>query len=97
VNLSETGGCVIVDKGAIRTAPIGSVYSVVFALPDEPEALNLSAEVRWCQDTAERDRFRMGLMWQLDWDREEDRRIQKCLAHFIIEEQRRALRRMREP
>ena len=95
MNLSETGGGVMVDKGAGREVSADDLYEVAFALPGMAEPCALVGVVRWKKDLPDGERVMMGVGWQLDASRPGDREMQRRLAWYVVEEQRRMLRRLR--
>ena len=95
MNLSETGCGVMVEKRAARQASVDDLYEVVFALPGMAEPCALVGVVRWKKDLQDGGRVMMGVGWQLDASRPGDREMQRRLAWYVVEEQRRMLRRLR--
>jgi c-di-GMP-binding flagellar brake protein YcgR len=96
VDVSETGGGVIVEKDEAPNVRPRDEFIAAFGLPGFDYPIIVPCEVRWQQDTKEGDRFRMGVQWRLDENSHEDRNLQKDLARFIASEQAELLRRQRD-
>lgn len=96
VDLSETGGSVIVKKNQAPKVKLKDEFVAAFILPGFEFPFIVPCEVRWRNDMKEGDRFKIGIQWQLDESTVENRQLQKDLATFIANEQTVALRRLRD-
>ena len=96
VDLSETGGGVIVEKDKAPRVKPRDTFNATFVLPGFDFPFIVPCEVCWRQDMKDGDRFKMGVQWQLDPGLLEDRHLQKNLARFIANEQAESLRRQRD-
>jgi c-di-GMP-binding flagellar brake protein YcgR len=95
-DVSETGCALLVNCSNAEVFARGQTLTVTFSLPDLPEPLEITGDLRWHAFEEEDQRVRVGVQWDLDLSRKLDRQIQELLGRAIMEEQRRMLRRLAE-
>lgn len=92
INISETGGGALFKADRRSLLLAGRLYRVRFALPDESEAWEMDAELRWSAPKRSTDNLLVGLQWRLDAANPAERRLQARLGRYIAAEQFRIAR-----
>lgn len=93
VELSETGGRVMVADALLPMFEVNQTFNVSFEIPDEGELLTIPARVERSLQYADDGVAMIGISWQLDQHWSEARRTLTRLSKFLVAQQRIAIRR----